>query len=124
MRSELGLADALLRPLGAAFPRIEPAALLAEARERILDELDLEHEGSTQRSFHRALRRHPSLFVPAVHGALTHERVLVSDWVDGRPVLEAPRRSAPRSPARWSPSTSGARASAPSTPTPIPATPC
>jgi hypothetical protein len=90
VRSDLGLADALLRPLGAAFPRIDPAALVAEARERILDELDLEHEGSTQRSFHRALRRHRSLFVPAVHGALTHERVLVSDWVDGRPVLEAP----------------------------------
>ena len=89
IRSDLGLADALLRPLRAAFPRIDPAALVAEARERILDEFDLEHEGSTQRSFHRALRRHPALFVPAVHGALTHERVLVSDWVEGRPVLEA-----------------------------------
>ena len=89
IRSDLGLADALLRPLGVAFPRIDPSALVAEARERILDELDLEHEGSTQRSFHRALRRHPALFVPAVHGALTHERVLVTDWVDGRPVLAA-----------------------------------
>jgi predicted unusual protein kinase regulating ubiquinone biosynthesis (AarF/ABC1/UbiB family) len=89
VRSDLGLADALLRPLGAAFPRIDPAALVAEARERVLDELDLEHEGSTQRAFHRALRHHPVLHVPAVHSALTHERVLVSDWVDGRPVLEA-----------------------------------
>jgi hypothetical protein len=52
-------------------------------RERVLDELDLEYEGSVQRSFARALRRHPDLHVPAVHGELTHEAVLVTDWVDG-----------------------------------------
>jgi hypothetical protein len=57
-------------------------------RERILDELDLEHEASTQRAFARALRRHPALHVPAPVSALCHERVLVSAWVDGTPVGE------------------------------------
>ena len=88
VRNDLQLADALMRPLGAALPGLDGAGLVSEVRERVLDELDLEHEGSVQRAFHRELRRHPSLRVPAVSGELTHERVLVCDWVDGTSVLE------------------------------------
>ena len=88
VRLDLNLLEALIRPLGAAFPSLAPGLLLREVRERILDELDLEHEASTQRSFARALRRHPRLHVPAPVSALCHERVLVSAWVDGVPVGE------------------------------------
>lgn len=83
IRGDLGLADALVRPLGAAFPAVDPGALVREVRERILDELDLEHEASVQRSFARALRRHTEFHVPAPVTELCHERVLVSAWVDG-----------------------------------------
>jgi hypothetical protein len=83
VRSDLGLADAVAPLFGALVPRVDVGAVSREVRERILDELDLEYEGSVQRSFARALRRHPDLHVPAVHGELTHEAVLVTDWVDG-----------------------------------------
>ncbi len=88
VRQDLNLLETLIRPLGAVFPSLAPGLLLREVRERILDELDLEHEASTQRAFARALRRHEQLFVPAPVSALCHERVLVSAWVDGTPVGE------------------------------------
>ncbi len=86
VRLDLNLLETLIRPLGTVFPSLAPGLLLREVRERILDELDLEHEASTQRSFARTLRRHEELFVPAPVSALCHERVLVSAWVDGTPV--------------------------------------
>lgn len=90
VRQDLVLLESLLSPLGAAFPALDPGALIAEFRERILDELDLEHEASVQRRFHRALRRHPFLLVPAPVTRLSHEGVLVSEWVDGIPLWHAP----------------------------------
>ncbi|MCW3012369.1 MAG: hypothetical protein JWO90_2773 [Solirubrobacterales bacterium] len=88
VRQDLNLLETLIRPLGNVFPSLAPGLLLREVRERVLDELDLEHEASTQRAFARALRRHPDLHVPAPVSALSHERVLVSAWVDGTPVGE------------------------------------
>jgi predicted unusual protein kinase regulating ubiquinone biosynthesis (AarF/ABC1/UbiB family) len=83
VRSDLNLLEALVRPLGGAFPSLAPGLLLREVRERVLDELDLEHEASTQRAFARALRRHDALWVPSPVSELSHERVLVSEWADG-----------------------------------------
>lgn len=92
VQQDLALLEALAAPLTAAFPALDPGAVLAEVRERVLDELDLEHEAMVQRRFHRALRRHPFLSVPAPVTALCHDEVLVSQWVDGVPLLEAPDR--------------------------------
>jgi predicted unusual protein kinase regulating ubiquinone biosynthesis (AarF/ABC1/UbiB family) len=89
VRQDLALLEGLLAPLGAAFPALDPGALVREFRERILDELDLEHEASAQRRFHRALRSHPFLTVPAPVTRLSHESVLVSEWVDGTPFWRA-----------------------------------
>ncbi len=90
VRQDLAVLEGLLAPLGAAFPALDASAVLREFRERVLDELDLENEAATQRRFHRALRRHPNLYVPAAHTDLAHEAVLVSEWVDGVPLWEAP----------------------------------
>jgi predicted unusual protein kinase regulating ubiquinone biosynthesis (AarF/ABC1/UbiB family) len=92
VRQDLALVENLLSPLGAAFPALDPAGVVREFRERILDELDLETEATAQRRFHRALRGHPFLFVPAPITALARENVLVSEWVDGMPLAEAPDR--------------------------------
>jgi predicted unusual protein kinase regulating ubiquinone biosynthesis (AarF/ABC1/UbiB family) len=83
VRADLAVADAVAAIAGGVVPRLDPSALAAEVRERLLDELDLEYEAGVQRSFHRALRRHAELGVPAVDGALASEAVLVSRWVDG-----------------------------------------
>jgi ABC1 atypical kinase-like domain len=58
----------------------------------VLDELDLEHESMTQRRFHRALRDHPLLMVPAPVTRLAREGVSVNEWVDGAPLSQAPDR--------------------------------
>jgi predicted unusual protein kinase regulating ubiquinone biosynthesis (AarF/ABC1/UbiB family) len=89
-RQDLVLLDGLLGPLGAAFPGLDPGALIREIRQRVQDELDLEHEASNQRRFHRALRAHPFLTVPAPVTRLAREGVLVSAWVDGVPISSAP----------------------------------
>jgi hypothetical protein len=90
VRQDMALLELLAGPLGSAFPGVDPAAAIAEFRERVLEELDLEHEAEVQRRFHRALRGHPFLRVPAPVMRLAHESVLVSDWVDGVPLRQAP----------------------------------
>jgi predicted unusual protein kinase regulating ubiquinone biosynthesis (AarF/ABC1/UbiB family) len=94
IRQDLVLLDGLAGPLGAAFPGLDPGALIREVRERVADELDLEHEATMQRRFHRALRSHPVLMVPAPITRLAQEGVLVSEWVDGVPIADAPDRDA------------------------------
>jgi ABC1 atypical kinase-like domain len=92
VRQDLGLLDGLQRPLRAAFPALDAGALLDEVRERTLEELDLEHEATIQRWFHRSLRHHPFLAVPVPVTRLSHPGVLVSEWVDGVPLHRAADR--------------------------------
>jgi predicted unusual protein kinase regulating ubiquinone biosynthesis (AarF/ABC1/UbiB family) len=90
VRQDLSLLEGLLAPMGAAFPALDPTAIVREFRERVLDELDLEHEASVQRAFHRALRHHPVFEVPAPITRLAHENVLVSEWIEGIALWDAP----------------------------------
>jgi ABC1 atypical kinase-like domain len=96
VRSDLGLLDALGPPLGRVFGALDAAALLREARERVLDELDLEHAGATQRQFARAARRLNGVAVPAVHVELSAPGVLVTDLLEGSTLADA----APEDPGR------------------------
>ncbi len=89
VRQDLVLLDALARPLGAALPGLDAAQIIAEVRERVLEELDLESEGDAQRRVHRALRDHPTLHVPAPVSRLGHHSVLVTPWVEGTPLRAA-----------------------------------
>lgn len=90
VRQDLALLEGLVAPLSAAFPAVDAAAMLTEIRERTLEELDLESEAATQRRVHRALRRHPFLTVPAPVMRLCHDEVLVSEFIDGVPLWQAP----------------------------------
>jgi serine/threonine protein kinase len=90
VRQDMALLELLAGPLGSAFPGVDPSAATSEFRERVLEELDLEHEAEVQRRFHRALRGHPFLSVPTPLSRLCHENVLVSDWVDGVALWDAP----------------------------------
>lgn len=92
VRQDLSLLEGLSSPLAAAFPALDTRAILAEVRERVLDELDLEHEAAAQRWFHRALRNHPLFTVPAPVTQLSHENVMVGEWVQGVPLREADDR--------------------------------
>src|SRR5204863_4477315 len=55
------------------------------------EELDYEIEAANQRAFARAYRGHPFIVVPDVVTRLSHERVLVTEWVDGKGFDEVKR---------------------------------
>jgi predicted unusual protein kinase regulating ubiquinone biosynthesis (AarF/ABC1/UbiB family) len=88
-----GVADALeadLQNMGmivrlgkALAPGLDPKAIAAEVRERVMEELDYEYEAQNQRSFSRAYRRHPFIYVPDILTRLSRRRVLVTEYVEG-----------------------------------------
>lgn len=83
IRNDLALLDVLAAPLRAAFPRLDAAAVLRDARELALDEVDFEHEGSTQRRVARALRGVDGVEIPRPESDLTSAEVLVAAWAPG-----------------------------------------
>ncbi|MGZ8649902.1 MAG: ABC1 kinase family protein [Solirubrobacteraceae bacterium] len=76
----LGLVGPVLARLA---PDLDAAAVLAEIRERISDELDYEMEAQHQRRLARLLRGHPHVRVPRVHTDVSARRVLVTEYVEG-----------------------------------------
>ena len=83
VRSDLALLDVLGAPLGAVLPRLDVGGSLRELRERVMDELDLEHEASAQRRAARALRRSDVARVAAVRTDVSTHEVLVTERVEG-----------------------------------------
>jgi predicted unusual protein kinase regulating ubiquinone biosynthesis (AarF/ABC1/UbiB family) len=88
VRADLGLVDALGPPLHRVFGALDAGVLLREARERLLDELDLEDAGATQQRLARATRRLDGVRVPGVDTELSAPGVLVSELLEG-PTLAA-----------------------------------
>jgi predicted unusual protein kinase regulating ubiquinone biosynthesis (AarF/ABC1/UbiB family) len=83
VRSDLALVDALAPPLARVFRALDSEALLRAARERALDDLDLEHAAATQRRLGRAARRLEGVHVSAVRTELASPGVLVAQLLDG-----------------------------------------
>ena len=73
-----------LRLLKSVFPGLDVQAMGEEIRERIHEELDYELEASNQRPLARIFRGHPVIVIPDVVTSLSHEKVVVSEFVDGR----------------------------------------
>ncbi len=76
----LTLLSPVLRQL---MPGLDVKDVLAELRERIVEECDYELEASNHRRVARFWRGHPFVLVPVVHTELSYRRVLVTDWVEG-----------------------------------------
>jgi predicted unusual protein kinase regulating ubiquinone biosynthesis (AarF/ABC1/UbiB family) len=89
VRQDLAVLEGLLGPMGAAFPSIDPGALMREFRQRVLDDLDLEQEAANMRRVHRALRANDAFVIPAPVTRLAHHGVLVSEWIDGVALADA-----------------------------------
>src|SRR5436190_2187820 len=83
LRADLQNAQMLMRMAKALAPGLDARAAAAELKERVLEELDYEFEAQNQRSFSRAYRGHPFIYVPDVITRLSRRRVLVSEWVEG-----------------------------------------
>lgn len=84
VRSDLQNLGLLLRVAKRIVPGIDVKALSAEIKERLIDELDYEQEAQAQRAMARAWRGHPFVVIPEVVTALSSERVLVTEWIEGR----------------------------------------
>ena len=83
LAADMSNAKLIMRLAKALAPGLDARAVADELRERVLEELDYEIEAANQRTFARAYRGHPFILVPDVVTALSRERVLVTDWVDG-----------------------------------------
>jgi predicted unusual protein kinase regulating ubiquinone biosynthesis (AarF/ABC1/UbiB family) len=82
-----------LKLLSVIAPGVDSRAIAEEIRTRVIDELDYELEAANQRAMACAYREHPFIVVPAPVAELCRERVLVSDYVEGRhfaELLDAP----------------------------------
>jgi predicted unusual protein kinase regulating ubiquinone biosynthesis (AarF/ABC1/UbiB family) len=83
LESDLRNMSVIVRLAKALAPGLDPKAIAEEIRERVLEELDYEYEAQNQRSFSRAYRDHPFIYVPDVLTRLSRRRVLVTEYVDG-----------------------------------------
>jgi predicted unusual protein kinase regulating ubiquinone biosynthesis (AarF/ABC1/UbiB family) len=83
LESDMRNATVLVRLAKALAPGLDAKAVADELRERVLEELDYEYEAQNQRTFARAYRGHPFIYVPDVITRLSRRRVLVTEFVDG-----------------------------------------
>src|SRR3954452_24950233 len=93
LEADLQNAGMILRLAKAIAPGLDARAAARELRERVLEELDYEYEAQNQRTFARAYRGHPFIYVPDVVTRLSRRRVLVTEWVDGANFDEVKTRS-------------------------------
>ena len=73
----------IVRLAKALAPGLDAKAVADELRERVMEELDYEYEAQNQRTFSRAYRDHPFIYVPDVITRLSRRRVLVTEFVEG-----------------------------------------
>jgi predicted unusual protein kinase regulating ubiquinone biosynthesis (AarF/ABC1/UbiB family) len=83
VEADLRNAGTIVRLAKAIAPGLDPKAIAKELRERVLEELDYEYEAQNQRTFARAYRDHPFVYVPDVYTRLSRRRVLVTELVEG-----------------------------------------
>ena len=81
--ADLRNAGTVVRLAKALAPGLDAKAIADEIRERVLEELDYEYEAQNQRTFSRAYRDHPFIYVPDVLTRLSRRRVLVTEYVEG-----------------------------------------
>jgi predicted unusual protein kinase regulating ubiquinone biosynthesis (AarF/ABC1/UbiB family) len=66
------------------FPRQDRAGLLAELRERLLEECDYVREADNQEEFRALYAQTPGVLIPRVHRAVSTDRILTMDFVKGQ----------------------------------------
>ncbi len=83
IESDLRSAGMLGTLLKQGFGGLEPDEMVAEVKERLIEELDYRLEARNQREFADFYRGHPFIHVPDVIGELSTGRVLTSELVNG-----------------------------------------
>jgi predicted unusual protein kinase regulating ubiquinone biosynthesis (AarF/ABC1/UbiB family) len=83
VRADLQNLGLILRLAKRIAPGMDPKAIGEEIRSRIGEELDYELEAQNQRALARIFRGHPFIVIPDVITSLSHERIMVSEYVHG-----------------------------------------
>ncbi|GAA6524498.1 AarF/ABC1/UbiB kinase family protein [Intrasporangium sp. DVR] len=86
LMSDLRQLSRVVKVAAGWIPGIELAPILDELRERMAEELDYRLEAENQAAFAAAFVDDPDFRVPQVVRGTQH--VIVSEWVDGRPLSE------------------------------------
>jgi predicted unusual protein kinase regulating ubiquinone biosynthesis (AarF/ABC1/UbiB family) len=84
VRADMQNLGMILRLMKSVAPGIDPKAMGNEIRSRIDEELDYELEASNQRTLARIFRGHPFILVPEVVTSLSREKVIVTEYIQGR----------------------------------------
>ncbi len=83
VRADMQNLGLILRLAKRIAPGMDPKAIGEEIRSRIQEELDYELEAQNQRTLARIFRGHPFIVIPDVITSLSHERMMVSEYVHG-----------------------------------------
>jgi predicted unusual protein kinase regulating ubiquinone biosynthesis (AarF/ABC1/UbiB family) len=88
VRADLKNLGMLLRLAARFAPGLDTKEIAEEITERITEELDYELEAMNHRALAREYRGHPFIVVPPVVTELCRERVIVTEFVEGRKFAE------------------------------------
>jgi len=66
---------------------IDPAEISEEISERLREELDYEREAKHIDLYTRALAHVDGILIPKVHKGLSTDKLLVMDWLEGKPLM-------------------------------------
>ena len=83
MTADLANVSLLRRMLRVTAPSQDVDGLIAELRERVLEELDYRREAANQQTLHEYFAGHPTISVPAIVAGLSAQRVVTSELVTG-----------------------------------------
>jgi predicted unusual protein kinase regulating ubiquinone biosynthesis (AarF/ABC1/UbiB family) len=83
VRADMQNLGLILRLARRIAPGLDSKAIGEEIRSRISEELDYELEAQNQRTLARIFRGHPFIVIPNVITSLSHERIMVSEYVHG-----------------------------------------
>ncbi|MGH3786938.1 MAG: ABC1 kinase family protein [Pseudonocardiaceae bacterium] len=93
LRSDLRQLQRFSRLFQAIVPGMEVKPLLAELRDRMVEELDYRDEADNQRVFASAFRGHSDIAVPMV--VASAPKVMVTQWITGTPMAQIIRCGSP-----------------------------
>ena len=89
VRSDMQNMRVLVSAYQGMHPALDLSQITAELAARITEELDYELEATNTRDMAAAYRDHPFIRVPGVVDELSSADVLVTEWLDGRPLSDA-----------------------------------
>ena len=89
VRSDLKNISAMTKLSVAIAPNVDPKEVANEVRDRVMEELDYRREAVNQAKFAELFADHPYIVVPKVYPEYCRTRVIVQEFVEGEPFMNA-----------------------------------